>query len=290
MLNPKSQFPNPKHLACRQAGIPNPNFQDSKEKSFGHWIFGYWLLIGIWCLVIGNYNVYALDIDKVKVYFLNGDYKSAILEGEKILANTDSTPESDELYYVLGLCYLKDGNYLRASDIFEIIIKEFDDSAFKEEAKLGLGDTYFLRAYYDEAQIYYKELLGSNPKTKLKPAIYYRLSQALLKEGDTEGAKKYLDELKKDFPGNLEAGINNDLYSLTDIYYTVQVGSFTKPINAKNFCNKLINEGYDAYIEESGINEKKIYRLRVGKLKLRKEAEQLKNKLSSKGYPTKIFP
>ncbi|MCX5701708.1 MAG: tetratricopeptide repeat protein [Candidatus Omnitrophica bacterium] len=233
---------------------------------------------------------YALNIDKVKINFLEGDYQSAILEGEKILANNDSLPESDELYYVLGLCYLKDGNYLRASDIFEIIIKEFDDSAFKEEAKLGLGDTYFLRGYYDEAQIYYKELLDSNPKTKLKPAIYYRISQALLKEGDTERAKKYLDGLKKDFPANLEARINNDLYSLTDIFYTVQVGSFTKPINAKNFCNKLINEGYDAYIEESGMNEKKIYRVRVGKLKLRKEAEQLKNKLSSKGYPTKIFP
>jgi tetratricopeptide (TPR) repeat protein len=233
---------------------------------------------------------YALDIDKVKVNFLNGDYKSAILEGEKILANNDSSPESDELYYVLGLCYIKDGNYLRASDIFEIILKEFDNSLFKEEAKLGLGDTYFLRSDYDKAQIYYKELLESNPKTKLKAAIYYRLGQVLLEKGDTQGARKYLDELKKDFPQNLEAKLNKDLYSPSDVYYAVQVGSFSKPANAKNFSNKLINEGYDAYIQETGASGKKIYRVRIGKLKLRSEAEQLKNKLSSKGYSTKIFP
>lgn len=45
MLNPKSQIPNPKQ-------IPNPNFQNSKPKIFGHWVFGHWLLFVIWCLVL----------------------------------------------------------------------------------------------------------------------------------------------------------------------------------------------------------------------------------------------
>jgi len=54
----------------------------------------------------------------------------------------------DELYYLLSLSYLKDGNYLRASDIFEIILREFKGSRFKEDALLALGDTYFLRGDY----------------------------------------------------------------------------------------------------------------------------------------------
>ena len=53
---------------------------------------------------------YCLNLDKVKVYFLEGDYKSAILEGEKLIAQD---PHSDELYYILGLSYLKDEGTVR---------------------------------------------------------------------------------------------------------------------------------------------------------------------------------
>ncbi len=119
---------------------------------------------------------YALNLDKIKVHFLAGDYKSAILEGEKLLAGEAQSGRSDELYYILGLSYLKDGNYLRASDIFEIILKEFKNSAFKEEASLGLGDTYFLKGDYGQAEGYFRELINNNPATKLKAQVCYRLS------------------------------------------------------------------------------------------------------------------
>lgn len=236
-------------------------------------------------------NAYALNIDKVKVYFLNGDYKSAISEGEKVLTKYSAhSPSLDELYYILGLSYLKDGNYLRASDIFEIILREFKDSPFKDEAKLSLGDTYFLKGDYDKAQGYYSELINSNPRTELKVSLYYRLSQTGLKKGDTQQAKEYLDKLRTEFPSSLEIKLNKDLYALTDIYYTVQVGSFANFTNARNLCDKLISKGYDAYLQEADTNSTKTYRVRVGRLKLRPEATQLENKLSSEGYPTKIIP
>jgi len=236
-------------------------------------------------------NAYALNIDKVKVYFFNGDYKSAISEGEKVLTKYSAhSPNLDELYYFLGLSYLRDGNYLRASDIFEIILREFKDSSFKDEAKLGSGDTYFLKGDYDKAQGRYSELINSNPRTELKAVLYYRLSQIALKKGDTQAAKEYLDKLKTDFPSSLELKLNKDLYALTDIYYTVQVGSFVNFTNARNLCDKLISKGYDAYLQEADTNSTKTYRVRVGRLKSRSEAAQLENKLSSEGYPTKIIP
>jgi tetratricopeptide (TPR) repeat protein len=242
-------------------------------------------------LVMLTSSGYCVSIDKVKIYFLNGDYKSAISEGEKVLMNyTAHSPNLDELYYILGLSYLKDGNYLRASDIFEIILREFKDSPFKDEAKLSLGDTYFLKGDYDKAQGYYSELINSNPRTKLKAPFYYRLSQIALKKGDTQAAKEYLDKLKSDFPSSPEIKLNKDLYALTDIYYTVQVGSFVNFSNARNLCDKLISKGYDAYLQETDTNSTKTYRVRVGRLKSRPEATQLENKLSSEGYPTKILP
>ncbi len=251
-----------------------------------------WLLLGILCLVFGIFNnAYALNIDKAKVYFLNGDYKSAISEGEKVLTKyTAHSPDLDELYYFLGLSYLKDGNYLRASDIFDIILREFKGSHFKNEAKLALGDTYFLKGDYNKAQGYYSELIKSNPGTQLKAPLYYRFSQSALKKGDTQAAKEYLDKLKTEFPSSLEIRLNKDLYALPDIYYTVQVGYFVNFTNARNLCDKLISKGYGAYLEEADTSGTRAYRVKVGRLKSRPEAAQLENKLSSEGYPTKIIP
>lgn len=234
---------------------------------------------------------YAMNLEKAKVYFLNGDYDSAIVEGEKVLADYNRcAPNLDELYYILGLAYLKDGNYLRASDIFEIIIREFRNSALRDEAELGLADTYFLRGDYDKAELYYKELINNNPRTKLQAVLYYRIGRVALKKGNTPQAKEYLDKLRQDFPLNPEIRLDRDIYALSDIYYTVQVGSFSKSTNAKNLTQKLTEKGYPAYVEEAGSDGNKIYRVRVGKFQIRQQAQGLENKLSQEGYPTKIFP
>lgn len=254
------------------------------------------LLFVILCLFMGIFTpAYALNLDKAKVYFLNGDYKSAILEGEKILATSESQSAGlDELYYLLGLSYLKDGNFLRASDIFEIILREFRKSDFKEGAKIGLADTYFLREDFTKAKQHYEELLESHPDSKFKALIFYRLSQVMFKKGDIQAGKDYLTKLKQSFPLNPEARLDKGLGPLSDnlssLYYTVQVGSFSSSTNAQNLMQKLIQNNYPAYIEEIDSQGKTMYRVKVGKFSLRQEAEALKNKLSQDGYPTKISP
>lgn len=254
------------------------------------------LLSVIWCLVIGVSTAYALNLDKIKTHFLSGDYKSAVSEGEKILAACGSSVTgADELYYILGLSYLEEENFLRASDIFEIILREFKNSGFREEARLGLGDTYFLRSNFLKAEECYQELIRSYPYTKLKAQIYYRLSQIGFKKGDTQAGKEYLDKLRQSFPLNPELMLNKDLLSLknsvSDLYYTVQIGSFSKNSNAENLAQKLMKEGWPAYLEEAYSQQgEKIYRLRVGKFRLRQEAQDLEKRLSAEGYPTKIFP
>lgn len=238
---------------------------------------------------------FALDIDKVKINFLNGDYKAAILEGEKLLAVEGHSPDMDELYYILGLSYLKDGNYLRASDIFEIILKEFNNSSFKEKARLGLGDIDFLKGNLDKAQSTYEELLGVTSDQELKAQLYYRLSEVAFKKDDGNKGKGYLARLKSEFPQNIETKLDKDLAVIVDspsgLYYTVQVGCFSNGVNANSLIRKLIRQGYSAYIEEaSSPGQDRMYRVRVGKLPTRQAASLLENKLSAEGYPTKIYP
>jgi tetratricopeptide (TPR) repeat protein len=246
-------------------------------------------------LGFGIYSeAYAMNLDKVKAYLLEGDYKQAIVEGEKLMAQYNHGPAADELYYVLGLSYLKDGNFLRACDIFEIILNEFKNGRFSDEAKLGLGDTYFLRNDFARAGDIYKNLLDSEPTTTLKAIIYYRLSQTGFKIGNIEQGKEYADKLTLEYPLNLESKINKDICFLPDsssgIYYTVQVGAFSNAGNAKNLVQKLAQKDYPAYIEEVAFQGKTSYRVRIGKLRTRQEAESLEKRLAEEGYPTRICP
>jgi tetratricopeptide (TPR) repeat protein len=245
----------------------------------------------IFVLILLVFNIqpcFCSDLNTMKTYFLIGDYNSCINEGEKIIANPKGQKDSDELYYLLGLSYLKVGNFLRASDIFEIIIKEYKNSKFKEDAMLGLGDVSFFLADYNKAKAQYEEIL-KNPKSSLKPAIYYRLSKIALKTGDTQTAEENLKKLKTEFPLSLETK-NTEGFVSDKIYYTVQVGSFSNIENANNLTQVLINKNYPAFVEEAKSKDKTVYRVRVGKFAERQKAEELEKKLIVQGYPTKIFP
>lgn len=251
----------------------------------------------VFCALLFRFvnSAYALDLDGLKSSFISGDYKAAISEGEKILAGTNNTSFGlDELYYFLGLSYMKTGNYLRASDIFEIIGNEFKKSPLSEEAVLALGDTFYLRGDYDNAEKRYRKLLNNNQVIRLKPAVYYRLSRCAAKLGNPEIEKDYLLKLKQEFPLNCESGLEDDKRAVASINlnrdYTVQVGYFSNNANADNLLNELIKKGYPAYIEKNDASGKQVYRVKVGKLATRQEAEKIAAKLSKDGYPTKICP
>ncbi|TRZ49214.1 hypothetical protein D4Q80_02435 [bacterium] len=219
------------------------------------------ILIFIFTFLIFNFSFlcYALDLTKMKTEFLRADYKTAISEGEKIIGEASpNTYGLDELYYILGLSYLKEGNYLRAADIFEIILKEFKGSDFREEALLALGDSYFLRGDYPKAKEYYTQVTSSGGE-KFKPLAAERLSRCALKSGDNKAGQ---------------------------VYYTVQVGAFSNRTNASNLTQKLNAQGYGAYIEKLNSG----YHVRVGKFQSLKEAREAEEKLSKEGYPTNIFP
>lgn len=235
--------------------------------------------------------LYALDLEQTRYYFLHGDYADCIREGEKVMAGAQRTTKGiDELYYLLGLSYLKDGNYLRASDIFEIILNECGDSRYQGEAKLGIGDSFFLQGDYTKAKQFYEKMLGDPLTAAYKPAVYYRLALIATKANDKEEAKRYAGLLKEEFPLSLEARLNGEFCSLVDCYYTVQVGSFASQENAQHLMRELINKGFTAYVEEAGAQHKATFRVRVGKLSTQEEARNLRDKLSSQGYPTKIYP
>ncbi len=224
-------------------------------------------------LFISFVNVYALDLDNLKASYISGDYKAAIREGEKLIAANHSQSNSDELYYFLALSYLKDGNYLRAWDIFEIIIQEFPKSSYLEEARLGLADTYFLRRDYPMAKQCYSRLLETTRDEKIKNFLNSRLKLCADKQKEAPVLPP-VEVVQK------SAGIE----------YSVQVGAFASQENAEKLARELSAKGYVSYSEHSSQGDKDIYRVKAGRFAALEEAQALEARLSKEGYPTKICP
>jgi tetratricopeptide (TPR) repeat protein len=244
---------------------------------------------------------HCLNLDKVKTAYLEGSYKTAISEGEKILLTSVNRSGFDELYYYLGLAYFKDANYLRLLDMFGRALEEFKNSRLGAQTKLALGDTYFYLNDFAKAEGLYTELFSSSDQ-KLKPALLYRLGELYEKTGDKAKSKEYSDKLKQDFPFSPEARqdkrVSIVLIKKTPVEtpapagstYSVQVGAFSSQENASNLTLELAKKGHNSYIEEIVIDGKASYRVKVGRLNSEYEALELEKQLMQEGYPTKICP
>ena len=232
---------------------------------------------------------WAVELDTLKADFLQGNYRRVIFEAQTQVERINFGG-SDELNYILGLSYLKEGKLDSAQSCFRRILDN-SNSKFKEQAALGLADTYLIRGQFQEAEDIYNKLITDDSNSSQKAAVLYRLSQSGFKKGNNRQGNEYLLKLKRDFPLSPELRLTKGLtliaMPLQDTgEYSVQVGFFSNSANANNFKDKLLVRNYPAYVENFGTG----YRVKVGRFKLQKEALDLEGKLSQDGFQTKLCP
>lgn len=234
----------------------------------------------------GSAVSFAFNLDSIKASFFQGDFGTVISKAE-LLLKSSSPQQAAELNYLLGMAYLKERKNQSAINYLEKAAKSARGS-LREEANLGLADAYLERDEFSNARDICRYVLGSNSRTKFKSALYYRLSRAESGLGNKQTSREYLEKIKKEFP--LAPEIKNAELSCplgaSGSPYSVQVGYFSNRNNAVKFRNKLVSEGYPAYIEE----ENAACRVKVGRFKDRQEAFRMEKRLSRAGYPTKVCP
>ena len=240
-------------------------------------------------LIIVPAILQAAELEGLKADFLQGNYRRVIFEGRG-LAENKNIQGTEELNYILGLSYLKEVNLELAQGCFQRIL-ENSSGKFKMEAALGLADTYLMGGQFKKAEDIYGELIENNPNINLKAAILYRLSQCEFKQGNSSRGNEYLLKLRKDFPLSQELKLTRGIPQIKPLTqgedaYSVQVGFFSNRENANNLKDKLSVKGYPAYLDQSSGG----YRVRVGRFKTEKEALDLESKLSQEGFSTKIYP
>lgn len=240
---------------------------------------------------------WAVEMDSLKTDFLQGNYRRVIFEASGQLQKIN-IGRTDELNYILGLSYLKEGKFSLARDCFGRIL-ENSGGEFFEQASLGLADTYLTEGRFQEAEKIYDKLIAQDSNSSLKAALLYRLSQLEFKRNNSQQGNLYYSKLKRDFPLSPESRPNKGLGLIREFVkadnqtveqssgqYCVQVGFFSSISNASNLKGELLNKNYPAYVERAASG----YRVRVGKFKTQKEAADLEEKLSREGFPTKLCP
>lgn len=231
---------------------------------------------------------WALNMEALKVDFLQGNYRRVIFEAQAEIRRMRFC-NTEELNYLLALSYLKEFEPELSRECFKRILGN-PSGRFAKEAGLGMADTYLVSGELDQAAEMYGRLISSNPGSQ-EPAILYRLSQLEYRRGNRQKAGEYWLRLKKDFPLSPELKAEREIPMRRPIAarkteYSVQVGFFTSRSNADNLKRKLLDRNYPAYVEECGTG----YRVKVGKFISASEAAEAETRLSREGFETKVAP
>ncbi len=226
-------------------------------------------------------------LKKAEEAFIEDDYEEVVRIGDSYPAKGSKI--NDELEYMEGRALLKLGRFDEARNCFTRVVNHSNRDELLDESYMGLADSYFLEGDYEKAKEHYDNVLRYFPDSDDKPIVYYRLGECCGKLGDKTESAGFNDMLVRLFPDSLEAKMLKGKGS-SFVTYSVQVGSFTKWSNAKKLNDELKRQAFDVNIYTTVAGQSRFYRVRVGQYDKLSDAEDMARNLRNKGYPVKIYP
>jgi tetratricopeptide (TPR) repeat protein len=218
-------------------------------------------------------------------YYLKGDHEKSL---DACRLASKSQMLGDEGHYLMGMALLNLKDFQQARMNFAFILENYPHSSKRPEATLGIADSYFLEGTFDKTEGYYKELLKEFPKTDYAASAYFRLGLSQRNQGKWQEAGISLNKVIRDYPLSPEAEEAGGLLEKKTVYFTIQIGAFSKKENAQRLSKQLNRKGYDAQVEKVYKNDKQLYCVKIGNFNTEKDAEREAAKLKKAGFNTKI--
>ncbi|KPK97378.1 MAG: hypothetical protein AMJ95_09265 [Omnitrophica WOR_2 bacterium SM23_72] len=106
----------------------------------------------------------------------------------------------DKIHYNLSWAYLKQGEFKKAIEEFQRIVKETDDKIVKVSALCQIGDAYQDSGDYAQAQKTYSAILEDFPDSFYSDYVQYQLGLTWLKASNYEAAIMSFQAMKRNFP------------------------------------------------------------------------------------------
>lgn len=129
--------------------------------------------------------------------FEDGFYDVAMRYIQQLQEQFPQTDRRVESNLLLGQCYFFKGQYLKAYNVFNDLLKE---NTFKDATLFWLGETYLKGGDYAQAEEQYRELIKLPGKSVYTPQAYYSLGWVYFEQNELEKAQKIFMELIQKFP------------------------------------------------------------------------------------------
>ncbi|HOW36239.1 MAG TPA: tetratricopeptide repeat protein [Candidatus Omnitrophota bacterium] len=131
--------------------------------------------------------------------FDDGFYDVATRYIDQFLEKYPQTAKRADAKLLLGQCYFLKTQYLKAFDIFQEL-QQFPE--FKDAALFWLGETYLKGSDYKQAESQYKQLVDLYPESSYAVQGYYSLGWTYFNQKDFTSAKNTFEEFVKKFPNH----------------------------------------------------------------------------------------
>ena len=229
-------------------------------------------------------------IEDINIMFLKEDYRGLTESANNNLGKLRLTrQEKKEILYLMGLSYIKTGDFSKARKAFGDILDKKGDE-LRQDAYIGIADSYFIEKNYDKAIKSYESILNMYPKSDRLSSVYYNLAGCYKAKNNNSKANLYLDKVKKGYDTSFESGKAEYLPTKTTTrYYIVQLGAFKRLKNAKKLVKSLARKKYDSYVQKIEKDGRTYYRVRCGKFSNEYYAKRLVRRLRKNRFSAKII-
>lgn len=238
---------------------------------------------------------YPREDNAVDALVLLTDYYSSagllITAGSLFETSHSAADMSSSDLYKSALYKQQLGEYPNAMERYGKVM-ETGDSEIIVWAELGLADCLLLKGDYDPALSGYKKLIDKYSESPVFPFALVGISETYRRLGDTDKSAVFYQLYRERFemaPRNIEIeaalleersiGNEQQLKSLIDVDYYIQVGIFARKSNANTCLKKFRNLRYSARITDFHEGGKTFYRVIVGPYSSEKEAQREKRGL-----------
>ena len=119
-------------------------------------------------------------------------YNESLWIFERLAEKIPQGVPEDELFYKLGECLYRGGDFRTASERWFHVIKKYPKSNFAERSLYNSGVLYFTEGDYKESRVRFEKLINSYPKSSLYVRTMYGIVWSLWKEEMYEDAARYL--------------------------------------------------------------------------------------------------
>ncbi|MGE4357282.1 MAG: tetratricopeptide repeat protein, partial [Candidatus Omnitrophota bacterium] len=161
-------------------------------------------------------------------YRKSGNLDEAVLTFEDILHYSDDEQLRASSLSSIGDIYLEKGDYVKAQEIYDTILKDYSDSLYVDYAQMQLGRIFYKTEKYGAATIALRNLILNFPTSRYKEEAIYYLAMSYFKQGNYKLAEEEFSRLSSSRTYGEEAEVKRGVCLLNSGQYSEAINWFKK--------------------------------------------------------------